>query len=339
MKQAKDIHQILLFDTTVGSTNLGDEIIWQSIMRYFQPLIDSKKTYRLATHLCNFYPSMTFLNATVKLKWMCKNADLKLIAGTNLLAGNFTSMVSQWMLPLNTKLYRESVLIGVGKTHNYKSFSKYTRSLYKKILSKDYIHSARDKDTKEAIESLGLQAVNTGCPTLWGFNDEFCRGIPTEKADRVVFSVSGYEAQRDCKADRELIRILRETYDQLYFWAQAYPDEGWLKELDSGDDIECIRSLTRYEQLLGEGNIDYVGTRLHGGIYAMQHQCRSLIVAIDARTMGIHETSHIPVIKRSDIGELEESINGSFDTDIVVDHKEVSGFLEQFGLDYEKGMR
>ncbi|MEI3046520.1 MAG: polysaccharide pyruvyl transferase family protein [Romboutsia timonensis] len=69
--------------------------------------------------------------------------------------------------------------------------------MYSKILSKNYIHSVRDERTKRFVEELGYKAINTGCPTMWKFNDEFCKEVPTKKSDKVIFTLTDYSHDRE----------------------------------------------------------------------------------------------------------------------------------------------
>ena len=236
-----------------------------------------------------------------------------------------------WVNSFNAKIYEGSVLVGVGRDSNYDSFdNKYTINLYKKILSNEYIHSVRDEPTKELVESLGLKAINTGCPTLWGFNQERCERIPRTKQDNVIFSVSGFSDQIDYIKDRKMLECIFSNYNNFYAWIQTIDDEAYLKTLLKKDDpdVTYIYSLDRFKTI--QKNCDYIGTRLHGGIFALQNDMRTIIISIDERADGFYESNNIPVLQRDRIEDLGSLINSEIITDIHVDRNAIDIFLNQF---------
>ena len=119
-------------------------------------------------------------------------------------------------------------------------------------------------------------------------------------------------------------------YEKVYVWIQTTEDEPYVSTMRGQEKLTRICSLDRYDELLKSGGVDYVGTRLHGGIYALQHGIRTIIISIDQRAEGIHEANHIPVLKRENIEGLEEMIRQPFKTEIVVDREKISEFLGQF---------
>ena len=59
-------------------------------------------------------------------------------------------------------------------------------------------------------------------------------------------------------------------------------------------------------------NIDYVGTRLHAGIHALNNKVRSIIIAIDNRAIEMGKDFKLPVLERTNIElYLREQINSS----------------------------
>ena len=54
--------------------------------------------------------------------------------------------------------------------------------------------------------------------------------------------------------------------------------------------------------------LDYVGTRLHAGVRAMQKGRRSIILSIDNRAREMGKDYNLNVIERNDIYKLEEYI-------------------------------
>ena len=322
---------ITLFDTAVGSSNLGDEIILEAVRREMALVFESGLTLRLATHINNF-TGLQMLRHNGKIAFF-EQADLKFICGTNLLSQKrFGKVNQQWQLKRsNLPVYKNCILVGVGATTGDTVMEAGAARLYKKVLSGNYIHSVRDDHTLKLVEALGVRAVNTGCPTLWGLTEEHCRSIPKGKAPDCIFSISGYADQKEPEADRELLEILSAAYENKWAWIQTTEDENYLNRFDPEGKIPRIYSLEQFRRLLKPGQVDYVGTRLHGGVFALQTGCRSLVIAIDQRAMGFHETNNLPVLPREEVRNgLEKRLHDGFETRISLPEKEIRLFKEQF---------
>ena len=326
--------KIVIFDTALGSGNAGDEIIFDAVRRNMADIFDAHFSLRLATHVNNFsMKQMLYRNSKIRY---FQQADWKFICGTNLLAQTRLGKInSQWQLyPSNLSIYRNCVLIGAGTTESAEKPDVYARMLYRRVLSKNYIHSVRDELSKRLVESLGFRAVNTGCPTLWNLTKAHCAAIPTGKADHCIVSVSGNSRQTDPERDAAMLRIVRRNYGKVWAWIQTTEDEDYLRGLENSlgmEPLPGIYSLHLFREALQCGNVDYVGTRLHGGIFALQHFCRSLIVGIDHRADGFSEANHHPVLPRENVeSELEERINSRFATDIAIDTEAIALFKSQF---------
>ena len=85
--------------------------------------------------------------------------------------------------------------------------------------------------------------------------------------------------------------------------------------------------------------MDYVGTRLHGGVFAMQNFCRSLIISIDHRAEGFHKTNNLPILRREEIPDrLESLINSEFATEIILNSEAIAEFKSQFSGSENEGL-
>ncbi len=325
---------IAIFDTALGTSNVGDEIILDAINRNMKDVFDSHFSLRLATHVNNFSMKQ-ILHRNSKIRYF-QNADWKFICGTNLIAQTrFGKINSQWQLyPSNLSIYKNCVLVGAGTTEQRESLDFYAKYIYGRVLSKEYVHSVRDELTKRIVELLGCKAVNTGCPTLWELTPEHCAGIPTGKADNCVISVSGYRNQRDEKRDTVMLRIVKRNYGKVWAWIQTTDDEKYLSELEKTigmEPVTRIYSLGKFREVLTGSNVDYIGTRLHGGVFALQNYCRSIVISIDHRADGFYETNNLPILPRRNVeGELEDRINSTFSTDIRINSEAIAEFKSQF---------
>ena len=321
----------IIFDTAICTSNLGDEIILDAICRNMKEVFDNNFMLRLSTHSSNF-SFMQMMKNNKKINY-CSNADYKFVCGTNLISQKRVGKINtQWQIhPYEIPIFRNSILIGAGTTDGAENLDFYARYLYKNVLSHKYMHSVRDELTKRVIESLGFKAINTGCPTLWELTPEHCREIKKSKSENCIITVSGYEDQKNKSADQIFIDIVRKNYNKLYAWIQTTEDEKYLRSLKGTKNIERIYSLSKYREILTNGNVDYIGTRLHGGVFAMQNKVRSVIISIDHRAEGFHETNNIPIIRRKNIrNHLEKLINSDFETKIINDYDAINRFKSQF---------
>ncbi|MDE5777321.1 MAG: polysaccharide pyruvyl transferase family protein [Lachnospiraceae bacterium] len=321
---------VLLFDTAIGTFNRGDDIILESTEKCLEPLLSKSYVMRFGTHINNLN-LYHYLRNSKKVRY-ADNCDYKFILGTNLLTNDILRSIGQWSVgPLSKRLYRNSIMVGVGITKSGKSPTFYTKAFYKSILRKDIFHSVRDEESKQMLEAIeGVKAINTGCPTLWGFNQEVCSSIPVKKSCNAVFTLSGQKKYQNPERDQMLVSIVEQNYDKLYFWVQTYEDEGYFHTLKHTKDVHFIYSLKDYANVCENGRVDYVGTRLHGGIFAMQHGVRSVIVEIDHRAKGFREINHINTIERDKLECLPELINGNIKTEIILREKEIKEWISQF---------
>lgn len=323
---------IVLFDTSMATLNHGDEIIMESFLKNGADLLDGHFVTRFPTHTpCfRFYQQISRNPRYV----FVKNADHKFICGTNLLSNKIYLPWHFWNINLLTyHAYKGAVLVGVGSSAFPEGSDKphwYAKMLYSKFLSKKYKHSVRDERTKRIVENiLGPDtAINTGCPTLWGMTAAHCSQIPTQKANRVVFTLTDYSVDR--VNDQRLIDMLNRQYDEVYFWPQGTRDMKYFESLEHVENIRVISpSVAAYDRLLCEGNIDFVGTRLHAGIYAMQHKVRTVILSVDNRAADMAETYHLNVLRRDD-PQLESTLCGEIVTAVNIDEQAIAAFKQQF---------
>lgn len=317
---------ILLLDTSVGSLNKGDDIIMRCIRYQLLDITKNKFILTLPTHVSPFHWYQVARSSNRVNIY--SNARYKFVGGTNLLTMNMFTHFPQWNINIfNYGPLRGSVLVGVGAGKGNK-INTYTKILYKKVLSQEYIHSVRDERTKKFLEEMGFKALNTGCATLWTLTPEFCKEIPTTKSDSVIFTLTHHS--RDVIYDQLLIDIMNKNYKNIYFWIQDADDLEYLKTLNNIENIKIVPpSVDEYEKILNT-DVDYIGTRLHGGIFAMRHKKRAIIIAIDERAQGMSETYNLNTIQRKDFVNLEKIINSEIVTNVNVDFEKVNMWKKQF---------
>ena len=323
---------IVLFDTSAATMNHGDEIIMESFLNNTKDLLDGNFVAKFPTHTpCfNFY-QQTMHNPRYRF---VREADYKFICGTNILNNKMYIPWPFWNINLfNSRCYQNAVLVGVGITAFPKDSDRvsfYSKLLFSSFLSKEYKHSVRDERTKRVVEAICGKgsAINTGCPTLWSLTQEHCRDIPTQKAINVVFTLTDYSMNKE--TDETLIDVLLKNYETVYFWPQGTRDVPYFKGLKNSDRVKMVSpDVASYKKLLTETDIDYVGTRLHAGIYAMQHKVRSIILVVDNRAADMAETFNINTVLRDD-PTLEEKIRSQFVTDVKLDVDSIEQWKSQF---------
>lgn len=322
------MEKIVLFDPGIRSLNKGDEIIMQSAEYELADIIKDKYVIKSATHapIVTWYQN-TNLNPRMRIY---HEAQYKFICGSNLIWKNMFKPRPVFNIDLTNCLpYSNSILFGIGIGQVDNKTNLYTKLLYKKILSKDIIHSVRDDAAAEFVRSLGYKAINTGCPTMWRFTPEFCKGIPIKKSNNVIFTLTDYGKEKNF--DQKMIDILVSNYNKVYFWIQGVFDKEYFDTFENTKDIIVVPpTIEAYSNILKQDDIEYVGTRLHAGMFAMQHKRRAVLIAIDNRVRDMQLSYDLHVIERSKIDELESYINREFVTDIKIKQENINIWMKQF---------
>lgn len=310
----------VILDTSIDSDNLGDQIIMENCEKQLRELVNIDDMIRVPTH--------RFLKEQEKRE--LKQAAYKVLCGTNLLSGNMRSY-GLWKLSADVAPYINTVLMGVGMASGYEKIDRYTKKLFQTIFSEKYIHSVRDSYTENILTQVGIKnVINTGCPTMWELTPEHCAMIPRTKSKNVVCTLTDY--CRDEKMDQKMVKILCDNYEKVYIWVQGTQDMEYINSLQIEQDVIVIpRELVKYDEVLRQKDLDYVGTRLHAGIRALAFGHRGIIISIDNRAESISLDTNLPILKREDIDiYLEEFINSSFETDIHLPIDNIRKWKAQF---------
>lgn len=315
------MNKILLLDPATSSLNLGDEIIRDAVQKGISNVLKGNFVITLSTHL----------PVSIMYERIIGRCDYKFVCGSNLLMGKLNRRFKQWHISFKDIFFlKDSILIGAGWWQYKNTPNLYTKILYKCILSKNYIHSVRDQYTVEMLKSMGIDnVINTGCPTLWMLTPEHCQKLPKEKSENVLFTLTDYN--KDAEKDKMMVDILLANYKKVYFWGQGVSDYKYLKALGYQDEVIIIDpTLQAYDELLKKEELDYVGTRLHGGIRALQHSKRTLIVAIDNRANEMSKDFGLNIIQRDQIESLNKLINSNMELKIRLPWDNIKKWKNQF---------
>lgn len=319
---------ITVYDTATGSLNIGDTIIMEAAMEELEKIFSKEHLVLYPTHYA-------LAKSTLKKSW---DNDLGFVCGTNLLRNywRWRARKNQWSLGFfDAFKMQPAILFGVGwNVYGDKTEWK-AKIFYQKALRKDILHSVRDSYTESKLKDCGvMNIVNTGCPTLWGLTDKKMSNVPKEKADSVVFTLTDY--RKDSNQDRALINTLILNYSEVYFWPQGSEDLIYFqdllqKDVPNGDRVKLVPSnLRAFNEVLSVNDIDYVGTRLHAGVRALQLTKRSIIIGVDNRAIEMKEDVNLPVVNRASIAELSELINGSWKPSLNIPWNEIEKWKAQF---------
>lgn len=314
--------KIAFFDTSVGSLNAGDFIIMEAVRSVIDDLYDDYMPINIPTQ-----------SPISKLAYIgSETANLKYVGGTNLLSSNMLFR-KQWKINLyDATRLKDLILVGVGWWQYQRTPDFYTKLVLRNVLSKGYLHSVRDSYTKLQLSKIGISNVlNTGCPTMWPLTTEHCRSIPKHKGENVVFTLTDYN--RMPTFDSEILRLLKRSYSTVYFWPQGTSDLRYLQQLDMVSDVKIIsEGVSAFDDLLSDTSqsLDFVGTRLHGGVRALQNKRRSIIIGIDNRAAEKAKDFNMKVVARSNTNELHKNIESAFETKIELPTEDIEKWKNQF---------
>ncbi len=319
----------LLNNNNVPSNNLGDLIIYESTSKVLQDIFSQTDVINISTH--DFMKESHFR--------LVKNASYTFIGGSNLLSSNIR-IYNQWKYSTNRWHYlfpniKNVSLLGVGWWQYQDSPTWRTAHFYKSILSKKDLLSVRDSYTEKQLRLCGIDnVINTSCPTTWMLNG--FRTNKTTNANDCIFALTDYNP--DNQADNTLIEILLSTYSKLYFFPQGLDDLNYIQTLPAFINNKSRfsvlnRDMASLRAFLSEhhSELNYIGTRLHLGIFCMQHNIPSLILSIDNRATEIAKDIHLATIQRTNFTLLKDWISNKFpENQIVLPMEAISKWKNQF---------
>lgn len=310
---------LTLFDVSVCSSNLGDQIITESVYRELLDCINNNQVVSIASH---DYLGIHSYKQLIRSKY-------SFVGGSNLLSSNMP-FYRQWKISMyDPFILSSAILFGVGWWQYQKKPNLFTRFTLNKVLDKKKLHSVRDEYTKKMLFDIGIKnVINTGCPTMWNLTPEHCKTIPTEKSDKVITTITDYNFSLEHES--KMLMCLINNYDEVYVWLQGDNDISKLKQTGLMDKLKIISpNLKSYRDVLVNTDIDYVGTRLHAGVFALQNRRKSLIISIDNRAAEISKDTNLAVISRNDIDSLDDWIKASYETKINLRFDNIDKFRNQ----------
>ena len=107
-----------------------------------------------------------------------------------------------------------------------------------------------------------------------------------------------------------VFNLLQRHYDTVYFWPQQAQDTQYLHDIGVSGFVPIPPEIRDYDRLLESVDVDFIGARLHGGIRALQHRRRALIIPVDNRAAEISVSTDLPVASRTDPEAIERWILG-----------------------------
>jgi len=308
-----------VFDTAIDSDNLGDQIIMDSVWDIIRDLFPTATFMQTPSHR---RASLAQLRAGGA-------ADLSIVGGTNILKSHMLIRSNWRITPLDYFYWRNVVLLGVGWQQYGGEADAATRLFFKLILSKSRLQSVRDMHTFGKLSPHVPNVIYTACPTMWELDEQRCTRISVRKARNAVFAVTYYRPAPE--HDRRIFEILKSRYEKVFFWPQQDRDIPYLRELGLADQVLPIeRDVAHYNRVLAEGDVDFIGARLHGGIRALQYGRRALIIPVDNRAIELGRSTHLPIISRDDPAAIQHWIDNPSPTRVVLPTDAIRQWKEQF---------
>jgi len=308
-------NQCILLDPSLAdsqgapSRNLGDLIIHAAVSRELSAIFGEEALARLSTH----HP---FSAEDYEAANRCA---FRFVGGANLLSSKNTKYTwyreehrFNWLFP---KLSRVS-LLGVGWGVGYPDWRYWwPKCFYRRNLDRRHLHSVRDSYTEGMLRGIGISNVlNTSCPTFWGL-EGFDSNAP-KGSRHCVFTLTDY--RRVPARDNLIVETLHRLFaGTLHFFPQGAKDIEYLESLPAYARCrERIEILARDVASLGAffdqhaHEILYIGTRLHGAAFAMQHGVKALVLSVDHRAAEIAKDISLPILETDLVRGIERWLAG-----------------------------
>ncbi len=309
---------ISVFDTTIAGDNLGNNIIMDSVNNIIDELFPND--------FILYHSAFDFIG-TRSITGIQRSMHT-FFGGSNMLSAQM-DVYTQWSIAHAREKVSDVILCGVGWWQYQEDVNQYTHDLLHDVLHHDIVHSVRDAYTQKKLQSVGFKnVVNTLCPTMWGLTADHCAQIPKEKAENVVVTFTNYNI--NIEYDYLMLNILKKKYKDVYLWVQGPEDEPYAQAILPEVKIVPPRVEAFNNLLNSDLDIEYIGTRLHAGLRALQCKRRATILAVDNRATEIARDSGLNVIPRENLEELYKKIHENARVKLNIPWKAIEFWKNQF---------
>jgi len=311
---------VTIVDTSICTDNLGDEIIMEAVDDVVTRLFPEAYIYRAPSHEALSDRTLKFIRGS---SWC-------FIGGTNLLSSHITPH-GLWRLDeRGAAAYgsTRTVCLGTGWSDYSPDATAKTRGLLRTALSPHLVHSVRSNYALDHLRKLGRDAVTTSCVTTWSLTPDHCAQLASKTSQSAVFTLTAWRREPD--ADRAFVEVLRTRYKKLHFWPQMHDDYDYFRKFGWESVSMIAPTLQAFDRFLENEDVDFVGTRLHGGIRALQKRRRALILAVDNRAAEIAKHSGLPVVQRADTAGIERWIDREAPIRFDLPQEAIESWLSQF---------
>lgn len=332
---AQSERYILLLDPALQnhdgtpSVNVGDQIIFESVIRILEELFPGEEIRRISTH--QYF--------TAKEKELINNARYSFVGGSNILTSDIRNFPR--LSPEKKKGFyffpgfRNVILFGTGWSQYEQDMDWATKIFYRKVLHKKAWHSIRDDYSLAMMKKTGRNNfLFTGCPTTWNLprntENKFNPAL-----DTALMMLSHYYP--DVQGDNSMTEeILATDAREIYFFPPSAGDVDYLASLPSYQKNKSRfkimeHSLKGLNDLLATVKLNHIGTRLHGGIKSLAYGHPTAIIGVDNRAIEMGKSVNLNVFHRNDIAGLRSWISGQrVPGPIVLPEKNIELWKKQF---------
>jgi polysaccharide pyruvyl transferase WcaK-like protein len=331
----KDEKLIILIDPSlqdnngVPSNNLGDLIIYDSVIKIIEELFPDYEVVRLSAHQW----------FTQKEKMQLKESLVTFAGGSNFLSSDirhfyrFTPEKKRgfYLFPG----FNNVVLLGTG-WYRYQQRPDWATTIYfNRILNKRYFHSLRDNFSVQQLKKAFItKLLNTCCPTTWNLNPLFVNKFQVGY-DNILFTLNNNYP--NSTADNNFItEILNAGSKYIYFFPQVAEDKDYLTTLTGFKENKSKFKIlphqyNEFNQFTHNSQFNYIGTRLHAGIHSLQRSMPSIIIGVDNRAIEIQKDTNLNVIGRKDSQLLQNWMQGSYNPgEIQLPMENIAKWKNQF---------
>ncbi len=312
---------VAIYDTSIASPNIGDQIIMDAVNREVEAMFPDAFVERIPTHD----------RISVRGRRVLKYADRIIAGGANLLFSHWGKQ-RHWKMGWRDlpRMKDKLVLLGTGWSAYADPPDFLTSRIYRSILADNAYQSVRDAYSARYLSAIGIKnVINTGCPTLWRLTPGHLATIPQNKAQDVVATLTDYAPAPH--EDRLMLETLKKQYRKVHVWIQGKEDKTYLNSLGVAGLVEVPSHLSAYDALLrSHDDLDFVGTRLHAGIRALQFGRRSIIVSVDNRAREMGRDFQLPIIERAEMDNLGGLIESAMPVSIKLPQDKIDQFRKQF---------